>query len=102
MKTRDEFIAKRLSEITGRKVSDFYDANISNKSREYADKYGGEIKDSGYIIGGRQITSREYSSIVRGMTQNELLYHPMLYKLFRAENQKESNFIQWINKFKED
>lgn len=66
---------------------------------EYYQQYGGRIVNQ-YILDSRQITRKEYLAMTKGMTQSQLLEHPLLYAFFRSEDQSEFNFFEWLGKFK--
>ena len=66
----------------------------------YTIKYGGRLSENGVVIGHtKDMTNVEYKILTKKMTQNELLKSPLLYVFFRAEDQKEANFYNWLEKF---
>jgi hypothetical protein len=71
-----------------------------SKSKEYTvdDKFGGHIIN-GKVIGGRQMTRKEYLKYTKELTSSSLLKHKYLYKMFRAEKQNEVFFHRWIDSF---
>jgi len=66
---------------------------------EYYQQYGGRIVNQ-YILDSRQLTRKEYTALTKGLTQSQLLEHPLLYAFFRSEDQSEFNFFEWLGKFK--
>lgn len=66
---------------------------------DYYGQFGGRIVND-YILDSRQITRKEYLAMTRGLTQSQLLEHPLLYAFFRSEDQNEFNFFEWLGKFK--
>jgi len=128
-------IAKKLAEITGKPITDFFNGEIneeevdsegsqiknksesvspaceigSDKSKspnikqtvekesnveliEYQKMFEGSKIVNKTIMGGRQMTRKEYLKIVRNMTKTEFYNHPLIYKIFRAEGQVEASF----------
>jgi hypothetical protein len=61
--------------------------------------FGGNIVNK-YLMDARQMTRKEYNQYSKGLTQSELLDHPLLYIMFRAENQAQVNFLEWVSRFK--
>jgi hypothetical protein len=69
------------------------------KVEEYQSMFGGEIVNN-YLMNNRQMTHEEYVSHSRGLKQEEMLSHPLMYAMFRADGQKEFNFFEWMSRFK--
>jgi hypothetical protein len=66
----------------------------------YTIKYGGKLSANGVVICHTKDMKRvEYNQITKKMTQKEVLNHPLLYVLFRSEEQKEGNFHAWLATF---
>jgi len=65
----------------------------------YISLYGGRILNK-HVLDSRQLTRKEYLSLTKGLTRSQLLEHPLLYAFFRAEDQNEFNFFEWIKRFK--
>jgi hypothetical protein len=63
--------------------------------------FGGKIVN-GKVLGGRQMTRKEYLLYSKGLTQSQIMNHRYVYKMFRAEKQNEANFIHWTDSFPED
>jgi len=61
--------------------------------------FGGNIVNK-YLMETRQMTRKEYLSYTKGLAQSELMDHPLLYTMFRSEDQAQVNFFEWINRFK--
>lgn len=51
------------------------------------------------IMDGRQMTRKEYLSYSKGLTEDEVGDHPLVFKMFRSEDQGEANFLYWLEKF---
>ena len=66
---------------------------------EYYGQFGGRIVND-YLLDSRQLTRKEYLAMTKGLTQSQLLEHPLLYAFFRSEDQSEFNFFEWLGKFK--
>lgn len=73
--------------------------NQVHKIDDYHNTFGGSIFN-GYVINGREMTRKEYLTYSKNLKQDELLKHPLLYLMFRAEGQGEANFFDWLSKFK--
>lgn len=74
-------------------------ASTSASLIEFQKIFGGNIVNK-YLLEARQLTKKEYVQYCKGLTQAELLEHPLLYMLFRAEEQSQVNFFEWLNRFK--
>jgi hypothetical protein len=79
--------------------------NKSNKTYEseeleaFKKAYKGSKIVKNKILGGRQMTRKEYLQLKRGLTYEEIWTHPLLYKMFRSEGQNESFFTRWVENF---
>lgn len=119
--------AKKLAEITGRPITDFFkgefDAELGERhddtisdERSVAEvttaspteeqksllkHYLGSTLHNGKLIHGRQMTRKEYLKVSKDLDQEELGEHPLLYKMFRSENQTEVFFPRWMDTFTE-
>lgn len=63
-------------------------------------KYGGKIYND-RLVDADVMSRKEYLSIVRDLTRDQVVSHPLVHVLFRSEGQSSSNFFEWINSFKE-
>jgi hypothetical protein len=79
--------------------SDDTAASSSSSVEEFQKIFGGNIVNE-FLLDGRKMTKKEYTQYCKGLTQTELLAHPLLYMLFRSEDQSQVNFFDWLNKFK--
>jgi hypothetical protein len=61
--------------------------------------FGGNIVNK-YLMDTRQMTRKEYIHYTKGLKRSELMDHPLLYLMFRSEDQAQVNFFDWINRFK--
>jgi hypothetical protein len=79
------------------------DAPIEVRSPELdalCTKWSANLGISGALISNQIIMNRkDYLKHTKSITQDELLEDPLLYVLFRSEDQSEVNFFNWINKF---
>jgi hypothetical protein len=80
-------------------IADSTTPSASPLLEEFKKIFGGNVVNE-YLLDGRQMTKKEYAQYCKGLTQAELLGHPLLYMLFRAEDQSQVNFFEWLNKFK--
>lgn len=71
----------------------------SAQVKEYLETFGGELVNN-HLLNSRQMTRKEYLQLSKSLKQEELLAHPLLYVMFRSEDQGEQNFFDWINRFK--
>lgn len=79
------------------------DDGASRKTDVYTIKYGGRYSGNGKLIEHTQDMKKvEYNQITKKMTQKEVLNHPLLYVLFRAEEQKEGHFWSWLEQFSKE
>lgn len=62
---------------------------------------GSTISDGGKIMGGPQMSRKEYLKVTRNLTRDEVLYHPLHFKMFRAEGQTEAFYFRWVDRFPE-
>lgn len=70
---------------------------------ELAMKWGAEISQNGFLIENKiGMTRKDYLKHIKSLTQESLLSDPLLYVLFRAEEQGDANFFQWIERFPKD
>jgi hypothetical protein len=97
------------SDITDNQTEDIEDvvetrASDGNRLKiheveEYRSIFNGTIVN-GYILNNREMTRKEYLQYTRGLKHEEVLSHPLMYVMFRAEGQGEANFFEWLAKFK--
>lgn len=67
---------------------------------ELAMKWGATIGLTGKIINNKVIMSRkEFLKYSKNMTQKEALTDPLLYVMFRSEEQSEGSFWDFLGKF---
>ena len=72
----------------------------SEQSSLYHIKYGGRYSPNGVLVcHTKDMSHTEYKSITKKMTQKEILKSPLLYVLFRSEDQKEGHFFNWLDSF---
>lgn len=57
---------------------------------------------NGRVIGGRQMTRKEYLQEIKGKTKQQIMDSIYLHKMFRSEGQREANFVHWMNSFPEE
>ena len=76
------------------------DVEKNGEATLYTIKYGGRLSENGVVIGHtKDMTNAEYKSLTKKMTQNELLKSPLLFVFFRAIDQTEGHFWNWLEKF---
>lgn len=116
-------IALQLAAITGKPVEDFLNGTKTNRhalqgtgssdSTDTIIQNTDEVEDSGSekdskfqspfingkVIGGRQMTRKEYLDETRDKTREEIVSSIYIHKMFRSEGQKEASFITWMNSF---
>lgn len=98
--TTSESSATHLPEIRISETGIIRRIPVSNEECLYSVKYGGKYSDNGVLIcHTRDMSRSEYKEITKGMTQSEVLKHPLLHVLFRAEEQKEGHFYAWLENF---
>jgi hypothetical protein len=74
--------------------------NWSEEDTARAVLWGGVLSGRGVIIENSvQMSKKDYQKHIKGKTQDDILSDPLLYILFRSEEQSESNFFQWLDKF---
>lgn len=61
--------------------------------------FGGIIVNK-YLMDTRQMTRKEYLQYSKGLKQSDVLDHPLMYSMFRSEDQSQVNFLEWIDRFK--
>ena len=61
--------------------------------------FGGNIVNK-YLMDTRQMTRKEYLQSTKGLKQSDVLDHPLLYSMFRSEDQPQVNFLEWVGRFK--
>ncbi len=71
----------------------------AEKVEEYKELFNATDVTNGYIMNGRKMTRKEYLKCAKKLTEDELLKHSLLYKMFRSEGQLEPNFLHWCNRF---
>lgn len=71
----------------------------SSKIEDLHKMFPGSKIVQGKIIGGRQMTRKEYLKYVKGLTYESIWTHPLHYKLFRAEGQGEGFYFRWVDQF---
>lgn len=127
MKTSDYDTALALANITGRSIEDFYsgsatvvhstastnssseidmeevesvsdDTEHSAKLQELAKLYNGTIVN-GKILGGRQMTRKEFLDAKKKINNIYEYYDsPLMNKMFRSEGQTEASFVTFVTK----
>lgn len=75
---------------------------VSGQLLEYQKMFEGSKIVNKTIIGGRVMTRKEYLKITRGMTRQQYLNHPLVYKIFRAEGQVDASFMTFPNRFEDE
>jgi hypothetical protein len=62
--------------------------------------WSGILADSGFIINNAVVMSKkEYLKHSKGKSQDEILSDPLLYVMFRSEDQSDVNFFSWLDRF---
>lgn len=75
----------------------------NSKDSEYILRYGGKMSDNGKLIcETKQMTKKEYLAETKGLDEQDILAHPLLYLMFRSEGQTEGHFVQWLSGFPEE
>ena len=95
---------KGIDNIPGDKSEGGEDNRLNTHSEvllEYQKLFSGSRVVNDKIMGGRQMTRKEYKKYTRNFTQDDLYDHPLHYKFFRAEEQNEAFYHRWINRFPE-
>lgn len=102
----DEVEDESSRDFTGRNTST--ESNKSNKHVEYSSEIKAylvlfEAKDvrNNKILDGRNMTRKEYLKYTKKLSKQEVLSHPLLYRMFRSEEQMEGNFHSWLDQFEE-
>lgn len=72
----------------------------SSTSLDDLQKIFGGIIVNKYLMETRQMTRKEYLQYAKGLKQSDVLDHPLLYSMFRSEDQSQVNFLEWIDRFK--
>jgi hypothetical protein len=67
---------------------------------EMVSRYGGKIYND-RLVDANTISRKEYLSITKNLTRDQVMSHPLVHVLFRSEGQSSSNFFEWVNSFKE-
>lgn len=104
--TSDEVEDESNRNVTGRNTPP-----ESNKSVEHVE-YSSEIKTylelfkatevrNNKILDGRDMTRKEYLKYTKHLSKQEVLNHPLMYRMFRSEEQMEGNFHSWLDQFEE-
>lgn len=73
---------------------------VSSTSLDDLQKIFGGVIVNKYLMEARQMTRKEYLQYAKGLKQSEILDHPLLYCMFRSEDQSQVNFLEWIGRFK--
>lgn len=72
----------------------------TSSSNSLAEQYNGKLSERGFVIDNKiQMTRKEYNSITKNLTYEELFKHPLMYVLFRAEGQSTPSFPEWTSSF---
>lgn len=75
----------------------------SSKDDAYIQQYGGKMSDNGKLIcDTKQMTKKEYLAETKGLDEQDILAHPLLYLMFRSEGQTEGHFVQWLSRFSKE
>jgi hypothetical protein len=83
-------------------VSDVVEASTAHSKEliELAMKWGAEIGLSGILINNSiQMSKKDYLKYIKNLSREALLKDPLLYILFRSEEQGDANFFHWIERF---
>jgi len=108
-------IANKLAEITGKSIDNFLikenevvvsvlatETVASPQLEELSKQYQGSI-DSGFITCNKvQMSRKDYLKHVKDMTQTAIYGDPLLYVLFRSEQQSNINFLDWMSGFTDE
>jgi hypothetical protein len=72
----------------------------SEEVRTLCSVWRGNIADSGFILSNEVVMSKkEYLKHSKGKSQDEILSDPLLYVMFRSEDQSDVNFFSWLDRF---
>lgn len=67
---------------------------------ELAMKWGAVISDNGFLIENSiPMTRKEYLKHTKNMNVDQVIVDPLLYIMFRSEEQGEANFFNWLERF---
>ena len=91
--------ATEIERNTAERHATISTSNSSSSLDDLRNIFGGIVVNK-YLMECRQMTKKEYLFYTKGIKQSDLLDHPLLYAMFRAEDQAEVNFFEWINRFK--
>lgn len=73
---------------------------VSQELRELARKWGGTVGITGKIVENSvSMARKDYLKYTKGLNQDQVLADPLLYVLFRSDEQSEVNFFSWLEKF---
>ena len=74
--------------------------NWSEELKALASLWNGEISERGMIINSTiEMSKKEYMKQIKGKTQDDILSDPLLYIMFRSEEQGDANFFSWLDRF---
>lgn len=75
--------------------------NQDYKIEDYLKMFAGSrlSPNSDKIMGGRQMTRKEYNKFTKNLTYEANFKHPLHYKMFRAEGQTEAFYPRWCDRF---
>lgn len=77
--------------------SDNQDYKIEDYLKMFA---GSRLSPNGSkIMGGRQMTRKEYNKFTKNLTYEANFEHPLHFKMFRAEGQTEAFYTRWCDRF---
>ena len=93
---------QRISEVEGdrsKPISTNEETSPTTSLLEYQKMFEGSRIVNKKILGGKQMTKKEYRKIIKGMSRSEMYKHPLMHKMFRAEGQNEAQFPTWCKRF---
>jgi hypothetical protein len=65
-----------------------------------AEAWQAEIGETGKLVCNKvDMNRKDYLKHTRTITQEQLLDDPLMYVLFRSEEQPEGNFFHWLERF---
>jgi hypothetical protein len=65
-----------------------------------AEAWQAEIGETGKLVCNKvDMNRKDYLKHTRTITQEQLLDNPLMYVLFRSEEQPEGNFFHWLERF---
>jgi hypothetical protein len=89
-------------DVLDRSIEDVMEAEFvaSPELRELAMKWGADIGVSGKLINNHiEMSRKDYLKQTKTLTRDQVLADPLLYIMFRSEEQGEPNFFSWLERF---